>query len=228
MASEQLSINNPILSTEKPSESKQVEIRALLALLILANLDLLLGNAPATKLVFHPQSIIDGDWWRVISWPFVHVSRYHLLIDGAAFIMLYHGLREESRRSRVFFILSVAAGSLLLPIFISPQISQLGLCGLSGPAHGLMAISSLEFLHGKEKKTGGLLLALLLLKTGWEVLSGNVFLHQLHLGDIGQPIVSTHAGGVLAGLTCYYVHFLSKKTLFRRRDIQKQKGQTKS
>lgn len=43
----------------------------------------------------------------------------------------------------------------------------------------------------------------LLLKVAWELAIGTVFLQQLHLGDIGQPIVATHAGGVLGGLLGY-------------------------
>jgi len=212
MAAELSKTNRTNTFANKQTPSRQVEIVALLALLIIVNLRLLFSNASATELVFHPQSILSGDWWRIFSWPFAHVSRYHLLIDGTAFILLYHGLQTESRNSRIALTSAVICGSLVLPLLISPEMSQLGLCGLSGPAHGLMAISALELMHHGEKKLGGLLLTGLFLKTGWELFTGTAFLHQIHLGDIGQPIVSTHAGGVAAGTLCYYIHLFSAKT----------------
>jgi hypothetical protein len=58
----------------------------------------------------------------------------------------------------------------------------------------------------ENKRIGTLLLFGLIFKIIWELLSGAAFLQQLHLGDIGNPIVSTHAGGVIAGIVCYKIH----------------------
>lgn len=186
--------------------SKQFEIRALLALLFLTNLGLLLGNIPSANLMFRPAAVASGEWWRLVFWPFVHVSRYHLLLDATAFLLLYNGLQEQRWQARLGYLLTTFAGSLLLPLLISPEISLLGLCGLSGPAHGLFAISALELRQSDSgKRLGTLLFVLLLLKTGWELSSGTVALQQLHIGAIGQPIVSTHAGGLLSGLISYHV-----------------------
>lgn len=182
----------------------QLEIRFWLAILTLINLGLLLGNTPAPNLVFDPSAVAEGEWWRIFSWPFVHVSRYHLLIDGAAFLLLYAGLEERQLIKRALLVISAATGSLLLPIAIAPQINQLGLCGLSGVAHGLAAISALEMLrHKSQKKIGSTLLIGLLLKVTWELWTGTAFLQEFHLGNIGQPIVETHAGGVIGGILGY-------------------------
>jgi hypothetical protein len=134
----------------------------------------------------------------------VHVSRYHLLLDGAAFLLLYQGLEAPSFVRRLSYVLGAAAGSLLLPVLCSPEIGELGLCGLSGLAHGLMAISALELYgHSRHKKLGAGLLIGLLAKTAWELWTGAAFLQHWHFGDIGQPIVTTHAGGVLGGLLVF-------------------------
>ena len=196
--------------------NQQPEIRFWLALLTLINLGLLLGNIPALNLAFDPAAVARGEWWRLISWPFVHVSRYHLLIDGAAFLLLYAGLEERLLVKRALLVFSAAAGSLLLPLAIDPQLKQLGLCGLSGVAHGLAAISGLEMLrHKSQQRLGSALLIGLLLKLAWELWTGSAFLQGLHLGDIGQPIVATHAGGASGGILGYRLMTLASKTAGR-------------
>lgn len=211
-AAEAISVNR----TSHPTQTnKEFEIRALIGMLFLANLGLLLGNTPAINLMFQPDAVVTGQWWRLITWPFVHVSRYHLLLDATAFLLLYSGLQESRWQTRLGYLLATFAGSLLLPLLISPEISQLGLCGLSGPAHGFFAISALELRQTDNgKKLGNLLLFLLILKTGWELISGTIILQQFHLGDIGQPIVATHAGGMLSGLISY--HFRKNRASKRR------------
>lgn len=184
--------------------ARQRETWALLALLLLFNLGLLLGHGPARALMYDPAAVAGGAWWRIATWPWVHVSRYHLLLDGAAFLLLYHGLQAPSRSLRVGYLLAVSAGSLLLPVVATPQLARYGLCGLSGPAHGLLAISLLELAtRSTSRALGRWLLAGLLAKTAWELCSGSVFLHQWHIGDIGIPIVTTHAGGLLGGLLAF-------------------------
>jgi len=194
----------------------QLETRFWLAVLTLVNLGLLLGNTPALNLTFDPSAVAGGEWWRIFTWPFVHVSRYHLLIDGTAFLLLYVGLEERLFMKRVLFVISAATGSLLLPIAIAPQIQYLGLCGLSGVAHGLAAISALEMLrHKSQQRIGSALLIGLLLKTGWELWTGTAFFQGFHLGDIGTPIVATHAGGVLGGMLGCKLMILFSKTAGR-------------
>lgn len=182
----------------------RMELRLWLVLLLLANLGLLLGHGAASNLMYSPAAVAAGEWWRVGTWPWVHVSRYHLLLDGAAFLLLYQGLEAASAGRRLSYVLGAAAGSLFLPVLCSPEIGRLGLCGLSGLAHGLMAISALELYgHRRHKRLGAWLFLGLLAKTVWELWSGAAFLQYWHFGDIGQPIVTTHAGGVLGGLLSF-------------------------
>lgn len=176
------------------------------ALLILPNLGLLVTGVPARGLIFDPAEVAAGQWWRLLSWPWVHVSRYHLLIDGAAFLLLYSGLNETRPGRRLLLVLATAAGSLALPLVGSAQLEQFGLCGLSGVAHGLAAVSLLEMLPDRRQRgSGAVLFGGLLAKVLWELQSGRAFLAWLHLGEIGQPIVACHAGGVIGGLLGYLV-----------------------
>lgn len=185
-----------------------------ISLLLLLNLGLLLGNIPSDLLVFDFNALANGQWWRLCSWPLVHVSRYHLVLDGLAFLLLYYGLDEGRTGRRFMFVLCAAIGSLLLPLMISPLIYDIGLCGLSGVAHGLVAVSSLEMLrHDRQRIYGVALLAGVFFKVVFELSTGTILFQSLHFGSIGQPIVSTHAGGVIGGITGYG---LTRLSIFRR------------
>jgi len=191
-------------SDSSANRDHRFEMRLWIIMLVLANFGLLFGQVPATNLMFDPAAVAAGEWWRVLTWPLAHVSRYHLLLDGSAFLLLYTGFEERLPLRRLGLVFFTAAGSLLLPLAIAPEIYRYGLCGLSGIAHGLATASALEMLrHRQLKRIGSWLLSGLLLKSCWELLSGTAFLQHLHLGDIGQPIVATHAGGVIGGLLGY-------------------------
>lgn len=197
----------------KPTSHHWVEHAFWIGLLVLANLGLFIGNNPSVNLTFKPEAVAAGEWWRIFASPFVHVSRYHLLMDGTAFLLVYAGLEERRWSRRLTMALCSAAGSLLLPLSIAPELNRIGLCGLSGAAHGLTAASSLEMLqHRQQRKVGSIIMAALFLKTIWEMWSGIVFLQFLHFGDIGQPIVATHAGGVLGGVAGFLlIRLVGKK-----------------
>ncbi|PNU18966.1 rhombosortase [Geothermobacter hydrogeniphilus] len=207
----------PITATTQPelhdNGLRHLELGGWLLLLCLCNLGLL-ANRPTTQLMFDPAAVAAGQWWRLLSWPLVHVSRYHLLLDGSAFLLLLSGLREESFFRRSGYVLLAAAGSLAVPLLLAPELSRTGLCGLSGIAHGLAAVSALELIQSTERdpaagRLGWLLLAGLLIKTGWELGQGQVIFADWHLGSVGHPIVSTHAGGFLGGILGFLLRQLS-------------------
>jgi len=173
-----------------------------LAVLGLANASLLWSGVPATALMFDAAAVASGQWWRLLTWPWVHVSGYHLLIDGLTFFFLYQGLQAK----RLTYLFWTAVGSLVVPLLVSQEIYTYGLCGLSGVAHGLMAVSCLELMQNRDSRmVGGVCLAVLVAKTIWEVASGSVVFHGLHLGDIGHPVVMTHLGGVIGGAAAFLV-----------------------
>ena len=186
---------------------RRPELWPLALLLLVCNLGLLHG-APATALVFRPEAVAAGQWWRLLSWPFVHVGGYHLLLDGSAFLLLLTGLEEPGLFRRFGYLLGAVAGSLLLPLAVSPLLQSVGLCGLSGIDHGLLAVTALELYVGRPRKSelrrwGLLLLAGLAAKCLWELATGQVLFAALHLGAIGTPIVATHTGGVLGGVAAF-------------------------
>jgi len=178
--------------------------------IVLANITLLFGRV-CEPLVFFPAKVLAGEWWRVMTFPFVHVSGYHLLLDAGAFLLLYHGLREPSSIKRIVLVIACAAGSLGISLISSPLIN--GLCGLSGIAHGLMAVSALELMQTQDqtlRRAGAACLTIVILKCLYEGLSGHVLFNSLHFGSVGSPVAICHAGGILGGLLAYKFIGLSK------------------
>ncbi|RMF47536.1 MAG: rhombosortase [Deltaproteobacteria bacterium] len=185
-------------------KSRGFELRLWILILGIANLGLI-SQQPNLALYFSLDAVSRGEWWRVLTWPFVHVSVYHLLLDGTAFLLLLDSLKQTPAWRRTFLVITACAGSLLVPLWLAPELAQVGLCGLSGPAHGLAAVWALEMIARRRsdsqcKRLGWLLLVGLIGKCAWELWQGQVVFAGLHLGGIGHPVVSTHSGGLLGGI----------------------------
>jgi hypothetical protein len=132
----------------------------------------------------------------------VHLTWYHLLLDGTAFLSLYWSLLERRIFVRLAYVAAATAGSLVASWVASPAIFTNGLCGLSGIAHGLMAISAIEMLGGDdtEKKIGWITLIFVLAKGAFEAITGRMFFGFLDFGMLGSPVAVSHAGGIIGGL----------------------------
>lgn len=167
--------------------------------LLLVNLTLI-GGRVCEPLIYSPTQTVAGEWWRIITYPLVHVSWYHLLLDAGAFLFLYHGLQTASFGKRILYIAGCTIGTLIV------SISEESLCGLSGIAHGLMAISGLEMMERKDsgsKSAGAICFGLVVLKSIYEALSGHVAFGFLHFGTIGEAVAICHAGGIIGGVLVY-------------------------
>ncbi|MFH2045973.1 MAG: rhomboid family intramembrane serine protease [Pseudomonadota bacterium] len=180
------------------------EIWAYISMIILCNIHIISGNLP-NELVFYPDLKNSKAFLSIITHPFVHVSWYHLLLDGAGFFIVYSGIKQAKMTTRLAYVAFCCTGSILLPLLFSSFKLAYGLCGLSGIAHGLMAISTLEMANGKTFKIGIFCFALVFTKSIIEAVSGNVLFSFLHFGLMGLPVASTHLGGVLGGCFAYFM-----------------------
>jgi len=173
------------------------------AILLLVNLPLFWGDIRA-ELLFLPSAVIDGQWWRVITYPLVHLTWYHLLLDAGGFLLVLHCLEEKRRCVVALYLTGASAGSLLGALALDPSVIQQGLSGLSGVAHGLMAVTALEMLQHKNQRTwGAFSLAAVTVKSIYELWSGHVFFEFMHMGMCGHPLAASHAGGVTGGILTY-------------------------
>jgi rhomboid family GlyGly-CTERM serine protease len=196
-----------IMKTGK--RTRRLEWVVLIGALCLANFPMFKGEL-ASEWIFMPGRVLEGEWWRVLTHAFVHVSPYHLLLDASAFFILYYGLTEKSLFKRTSYLVGGAMGSLIAAVCAAPAVATIGLCGLSGVAHGLMAVSAIEYVsatQGQKNKRpaiiGGLFLLLVVGKSVIEAITGNVVFSSMHLGNIGIPIAVCHAGGALGALLIY-------------------------
>lgn len=175
--------------------------------LLLANLHLFGIGLPAATLAFQPAQFPHA-WWGIVTHPFVHVSAYHLLLDALAFFMLYPASAPDWR-GRLSLLARCAMGSLAGALS-DPAMAASGFCGLSGIDHGLMAAGAVAMCRRARCRTDGAIGATLLaavgLKCAIELAHGAPAFASFHLGDIGRPVVGSHAGGVLGALALMFLN----------------------
>lgn len=188
----------------------------LFAVLILAtNVGLFVGDFPEA-LSYVPEKVMSGQWWRLATHPFVHVSLYQLMLDGAAFLMLYAQLAETRLGRRLGYLLGIHTAVTTAVTMSLPGVQAAGYCGLSGIAHGLMAVWCLERMgifggaepHPAEKTERWMAVMIffgLLVKSAYEVAVGHVFLESTHFGYVGVPVVASHLAGVIGAVMTYGV-----------------------
>jgi len=188
----------------RPISPRRHELLVFAGLILVFSGSVLFGSF-WQSMIFQPAAVRGGEWWRLFTHPFVHVTWFHLLLDASAFFLLYNSLLEGRVAVRLAFVLGGAAGSLLLSWLAAPAISTNGLCGLSGIAHGLMAVSAVEMMvnqprHSAEWRVGAFTFALVIGKAAFEAISGRVLFGFLYFGMVGDPVVVSHAGGVVGSL----------------------------
>ena len=180
-----------------------IDVLVFLGLLTIFNLHLS-GLTLLPLQIFTPQSVAEGQWWRVLTHPLVHVSWYHLLLDAGAFLLLYTGLDHRRMGWKLISVGMCAGTSLIAAWIFVPQIDAIGLCGLSGTAHGLMAYSGLEIMRKKRGTVYGLIsFWLVVAKSIYEMIRGEVMFEFLHLGMCGTALAPCHLGGVAGGILAY-------------------------
>ncbi len=184
---------------------KRLEITIYAVVILIMNLPVVAGGY-AESMVLLPEKVLAGQWYRVLTHPFVHLSWYHLLLDGAAFFILYTQLAERRWLKRTLYVAAAGLGSMLAAAAVLPHIAVAGYCGLSGIGHGLMAICAFELIGDSDKtlrRAGMISLGLLTAKCLFEAATGRMFLQFLHPDLLGTPIAISHIGGLLGAGIVY-------------------------
>ena len=203
----ELQIDTVSIAGARPSRNWFYLELALFALALLWLNWSLLHGVCNSAMSFLPSAVRAGQWWRLLTHPFVHITWYHLLLDGTAFFLLYNELQEKPRFKRAGYVLASAAGSLLVPLFTDPTLAQKGLCGLSGIGHGLMIVTALDSIAQSDKavaRIGYISFVLVIGKSLIEVLTGKILFAFLYFGMVGDPVAATHVGGVLGALILWF------------------------
>jgi rhomboid family GlyGly-CTERM serine protease len=196
----------PLFQGLRKTVQARPELLFFIGALLVLNAPLLVGNC-WHSMMLQEQGVLHGEWWRLLTHPFVHVTWYHLLLDATAFLTLYAGLTEKRLFGRLAVVIGAASGSVLLS-WMSANFAIQGLCGLSGIAHGLMAVSALEMVAGNPadvttRRIGWVSFFLVSAKATFEAVTGRMFLGFLDFGMLGDPVAVSHAGGVIGGLAVF-------------------------
>jgi len=97
------------------------DLLLIFGVLIFCNIHLLRG-AGAPSLLFFPAAFLSGEWWRLFTHPFVHVTWYHLFLDAGAFFLLYTGLEDERISRRLLYVVACGTCSLVIALVCAPLI----------------------------------------------------------------------------------------------------------
>ena len=186
---------------------RRLEIILFSGLLVVLNAPLFVGSFPE-GLIYLPEKVAQGQFYRVLTHPFVHISLYHLVLDGAAFLILYSQLQAKSVAKRMAYLLGIHIAVIVGVTASLGHINAIGYCGISGVAHGLMAVWCVERVFGTkttpeqktEQRIAGVVLLGLVAKCIYEVTVGHVVFESMHLGDVGVPVVASHLAGVVGAV----------------------------
>jgi rhomboid family GlyGly-CTERM serine protease len=145
--------------------------------------------------------IFDGQWWRLVTGPFVHATWGHLFRDLA--LVAIAGVAYEGPLAAKK--LHVFAGGLILPaLAVLVARDAEWYCGLSGLSHALLAAAlSYEFMRrrGAARAVVLGLCAIAAAKPIYELLTGApAFAMSLGAGVAQVPLA--HVVGVVVGIAC--------------------------
>lgn len=178
------------------------EIPFLILVLALSNFFPAGFGSAAQNLALWPSAIVDGQWWRLITFALVHISPYHLALDGISFLGLF-GQLEGNYRQRWGRVLLCTLMSGIVPLLFSSEIGQVGLVGLSGAAHGIMLIICLQMARSPERLLRRMSIVFasgLIVKTVLEQVGFAATFHAWHAGEVGVPMPLCHLGGLVGSL----------------------------
>lgn len=137
-----------------------------------------------------------GEFWRLFTGHFAHLSVSHLALNSAGLLLVWylvgeaHGVREW-----LLIIVSTLMTIDLAFWFLSPALYWY--VGMSGLLHGLLAAGIVARLRPLNGETAVLLL-LLLAKIAWEQYAGPVPGSESTSG--GPVVVDAHLYGALGGI----------------------------
>lgn len=136
--------------------------------------------------------------WRALTGPFVHATWGHLVRDIALTAIV--GVAYEQPLRRVWPALVIAA--LVVPTVVSLLFGGVSVYyGISGLSHALIAVAvgfELRGRQGRARLYAGVVGAVLLVKVGYEVVTGAPAV-PMDLGEGVRQLPIAHAAGLVVG-----------------------------
>ena len=160
--------------------------------------------------IYHRGGILAGEYWRFISGHFVHGTTEHLLLNLAAWLLVWvYGLPVCSNSTWTSLLLACALGSGAGLFWLSPEVEWY--TGLSGVLHGLFAaVSILHLLESRRDYAAWFILVVVSVKLGYEYFQGPTPITSDWVGL--RVIFEAHWYGALSGvLAVFFIGLLRKR-----------------
>lgn len=146
-------------------------------------------------LIFHRQNLIAGEWWRIFSGHFVHLSWQHLLMNIAGLWLIIW--LAKNRLTTAEWLITLLLSSLFISLALLFFSNIDWYVGFSGVLHGFLTLTACRLIAGKEFE-GWFLLLFVVTKIGWEQWQGaSPELKQIIGGNV---IIDAHLYGAVAGI----------------------------
>ena len=163
-----------------------------------------------TVLDYNRESIINGEYWRLISGNFNHTNIYHLLLNlGALAVMggLHYRYYNSAAYTSLILLLSIGVGVGIL--WLSPSTHLY--VGLSGILHGIIIVGAV--IDVTKKYYSGYIL---MIGTVIKVINEQLFNSPVEISQLIEAKVLTeaHLYGLVTGLIIapLYVYLNKKKS----------------
>ncbi|MFV2055384.1 MAG: rhombosortase [Thiohalomonadales bacterium] len=149
-------------------------------------------------------AIYAGDYWRILTGHFVHLTWMHLVMNVIGFLLIWvlFGKLIGSLTWLISTLLSALMISFAL-LYFNPDLFWY--VGFSGVLHGLFVIGCLHDIQVRHAD-GQLLLAAIVAKLAWEQYAGPLPGSEAAAG--GNVIVDAHLYGAISGVLIVSVLFL--------------------
>ncbi|OUS24847.1 rhombosortase [Gammaproteobacteria bacterium 45_16_T64] len=165
------------------------------------------GNDVTQALALNADKINGGEWWRLISAHFVHLSPNHALLNVTGYLILGFGFRNEVNPKEEMSALFFAMTGVGLGIyFFSPELSWY--VGLSGATYGLL-VSNVIISMKKTPFLSGFFLFFVVTKIIYEQFFAPTdrFTEELIGGSVA---IDSHLYGAISGIFPGLFWFLRK------------------
>ena len=145
--------------------------------------------------------VFDGQWWRLVTGPFIHATPGHLVRDLA--LVAIAGVAYEAPLARVKLPL-FGLGVVLPALAVLAAGDVAWYCGLSGLSHALLAAALVfELVRRRGRARLGVLAlcSIAVAKPVFELVTGAPAF-AMSLGDGVVQVPLAHVAGVLVGAGC--------------------------
>lgn len=170
-----------------------------------------INNNATDFLSYNREQILTGEYWRIITSHFIHLSQTHLILNLLALFIIWTLVGKVfTQRQWLTLIVLLAIFISLSFLIFNPEL--LSYVGLSGVLHGILVAGTIVKIR---KKIDYLLPGLITLKLIVEQTYGTISSHKELIG--GEVIVDAHLYGSLVaviigmGVKLYSKYHLQEK-----------------